>query len=548
MFERVVKIALLALSLCVLCINDSTSCAAPPLGGLALHRQPDGAEIRLRLQGNDILSWLETADEYVVVRREDKAYVYVRDVNGDQLIGSEHLVGVVDPDAKNISKRLRPQPDPKKVREHEDAIKGAATCKAIQFPQPRDSFGNLVIMARFSDHQSRTVPSRSDIHKIYSSVGGDVVVAPTGSVRDVYNESSYGICQPESIVVDWIDLPHSEFYYSEGMSGRGAKQRLEQGIRHTLSEIDASFDYSSLDTNSDGYVDCVSFLHSGYGAEVNGEDPTGAHVANRIWSRFAYLDPPWVSDSGMKVCRIAVNSSLHGKEGADPARVGVLSHEIGHVLRLPDMYDNFQNGNYSAGHGIGNWGIMGNCWGFDQSGHFPPHFSPYSKVYLGWVTPTEITVSGSFSITAVETTSQIYKISEGYQPGEYLLIENRQPIGFDQKIPASKDGHGGLAIWHIDEKQPGGFNYAGYPSQPEWPKFHYKYALLQSDGRYDLEQAANRGDGKDLYRGTFQSMINPSTIPTTAGYHDGVLGTASNVIENISASGQTMTFDAIVDE
>ena len=52
-------------------------------------------------------------------------------------------------------------------------------------------------------------------------------------------------------------------------------------------------------------------------------------------------------------------------------------------------------------------------------------------------------------------------ISEGYPNGEYLLIENWQPCGFETKM-----GQGGLAIFHIDYNAN---DVRGYPQQTGWP-------------------------------------------------------------------------------
>lgn len=44
---------------------------------------------------------------------------------------------------------------------------------------------NLVILMRFTNHTGRTLPTVVDFDKIFNAVGGDPVLAPSGSVRDL---------------------------------------------------------------------------------------------------------------------------------------------------------------------------------------------------------------------------------------------------------------------------------------------------------------------------------------------------------------------------
>ncbi len=52
----------------------------------------------------------------------------------------------------------------------------------------------------------------------FNKVGGDAVLAPTGSVADVYGENSYGKMRLRSTVVGWVDLPKTEQEYAAGNS------------------------------------------------------------------------------------------------------------------------------------------------------------------------------------------------------------------------------------------------------------------------------------------------------------------------------------------
>jgi hypothetical protein len=55
-------------------------------------------------------------------------------------------------------------------------------------------------------------------------------------------------------------------------------------------------------------------------------------------------------------------------------------------------------------------------------------------------------VHGILPPCSADTSDVVYRVSQGFPAGEYLLIENRQPVGFDAKMP-----RGGIAIYHVDE-------------------------------------------------------------------------------------------------
>ena len=200
---------------------------------------------------------------------------------------------------------------------------------------------------------------------------------------------------------------------------------------------------------------------------------------------------------------------------------------------MPDLYDTD-----GTGEGIGSFGLMANSWGFDFSQRYPPHLSPWSKVQLGWLTPTTITQPGSYSLPAVENEPEVYRIDQGFPSNEYLLIENRQPLGFDGAMP-----QGGLVIWHIDEQA--GLNTEGHPGQANWPANgnHYRVAVLQADGDYDLEKNKNRGDAGDVFHGNGVDQLLSTGNPSTIAYQSGIVSETGHEITDISNAGTTMSFN-----
>ena len=145
-----------------------------------------------------------------------------------------------------------------------------------------------------------------------------------------------------------------------------------------------------------------------------------------------------------------------------PFIVGVLAHEYGHAMGLPELYDRTNilvdrtdYPNHSAG--VGFWGVMGKgADGYvEQEGvpDGPTPLSAWSRIEVGWLDNRVETVSSDKTVTIPDINSstgnvvvQIPVPGSSTPPMEYFLLSNRQNTYYDTHAPAS-----GLLIWHIDE-------------------------------------------------------------------------------------------------
>jgi M6 family metalloprotease-like protein len=496
--------------------------------------QPDGTRIKLYLRGDETYHWLEDANHFTVLRDQDR-FVYARKKTDGTLAATDMLVGKSNPASAGLVARLRSDAAVVKQFRADRPTAVRRGGDPLRVP-PVGNVKNLVVMIRFANHTGRTLPSAADVDTLFNAVGGDPTLAPTGSVRDVYFENSYGTMTLQSTVVAWVDVPGTEAYYANGDSG---DQTLWEALTYALTQVDTLIDFSQFDEDSDGAIDAISFLHSGYGAEWGDYDIDGAYYTDRIWSHRWTIMPAWTSAEGVSVSDYHISPALWDVSGSAIGRIAVICHETGHFFGLPDLYDT-----QGDGQGVGSYALMSNSWGFDYSQLYPPHFCAWSKIFLGWVTPTIISAPGTYTAPQAATNPTVFRIDQGYPAGEYLLIENRQPYGFDGIIP-----QGGLAIWHVDENK-GTFDYndvngyAGYPGQLGWPENdrHYRVALLQADGTFEFERGWHRGQGDELYHAGGVSEITETTLPNTDAYQNGDVYQTHNAITNISASGSSMTF------
>jgi hypothetical protein len=222
--------------------------------------------------------------------------------------------------------------------------------------------------------------------------------------------------------------------------------------------------------------------------------------------------------------------------------------EFLHGFFLQDLSDSSGGGDNLEEHGQGNeqrhyfgqggtgyFDIMSSLESFGSGNtRLIGHLSPYSRRDAGWLDYVEITKDGVYPIQPSEISSLVYQIKIGFAEDEYILIENRQQVKWDEVMPAS-----GIVMYHVDETKPDN-SQVGYPGHENWPDSHYRVSIIQQDGLYEIEKGINNGDTND-YWGTEGMVLGPGpeTFPNTDSY---TLGSTGLKITIMSDSSMIMLF------
>ena len=364
----------------------------------------------------------------------------------------------------------------------------------------------IALLVDFSDNKGRR--RAKDFEKLLFDKGNP------NSMATFYRQLSYGALELTGEVIGYVRAPQSYSYYTAGESGTGSNYpNNTPGLLHdALTIFCRSDNLARFDADDDGFVDAIFLIHAGRGAEA---EPNPTKRKNMIWSHKWTLPQPFLHQ-GIKVFAYSTEP--------EDGRVGVFSHEFGHLLGLPDLYDTtFRS------HGIGDWCLMAaGSWG--GKGKRPTRMSCWCLSKLGWIKPKVVTRKKSIRLnTLEEKKTECYRLwRKGATGPEYFLLENRQAKGLDAALPGS-----GLAVWHIDERQSNNDN-----------PLAYLVALLQADGKKDLELLKNSGDGGDLFPGDKAvAAIDDNTTPSTRSNK----GSPSRVaLTNIAMSRGIVTLQAEV--
>ncbi len=539
--------------------------AVPAYPGGVEVKQPDGTTFRLHLRGDEFFSWHETAEGHAVVKDPaDGFWKFARPAANRAAFRAipEARVGSVDPVRYGVGRHALP--DTKVLRAHirerqrgvmgepvEMPVPGAApggtpTPQPVEPPPSRipvsgtKTIKNIVLLACFSDHWNAgadTVLSTqgrvnvSEYQNLFNEVNHTADGA-VGSVRDYYNEVSYGKLTVQSVISVWVKLPQNEAYY--GANSSGSDVNPQQMVLDAINAAaTAGFDFSQGDSDGDGWVDSLTVIHSGHGEEYSGNPSTC------IWSHKWNMTSV-VTKNGVKMFRYHTEPALRGWTTDAPAitRIGVVCHEMGHFFGLPDLYD-YSNTTL----GLGWWSIMaGGSWNGDY-GTRPAHFDAWSKCFLGFTNPVPIHSQAGLSLARVEDNAVVKLMRDGASNGEYFLVENRAKTGFDNDSAI----YPGILIYHVDSQSENN-------DLSTWA--HPVVKIEEADGDNSLGGKTAYSEAGDVWTSTsglsggFRDQTGNQSANAmmyqAAAYNrsDNSTYYSYNRLNNFSAAGSSMTCDA----
>ncbi len=331
---------------------------------------------------------------------------------------------------------------------YQDGRSASERGPAFEVTHRRPELRIAVLLGEWKDR--RHTFSRDDLERAFFSSGSYQGRSPTGqpvygSVRDFYQEMSYGKLSVTGTVFDWVELP-----------GEYAEYR------------DASFGSSIV---SDRLLAAVTHQHgAGALADVDGLVFVWAGNAVRRTSAL------WPMRLKLKSRPGTVAFKMGERHLGELAPIGVPCHELGHTFGVADKY-----GLGATPNPLGPWCLMGKGThgGEPSTRHRPFHLCAWCKMVIGWVDPVVIDPSSRQKLALrpiLFGARECYRILLKPDGSEYLLLENRRREGFFTDLPSP-----GLAVLRV-----------GPNDRPVYPQTRVQ--LLPAHGR----PPAGRGIVADL--------------------------------------------------
>jgi len=506
--------------------------------------QPDGKTFKAKLKGDEFYHWHEDEQGYTILKdTETKFWNYAKKHKYGHLEKSKYIVGKDFP--SGIKRGLKDEDKLERARVHREHVfsqnrssslsensdsvlqKAAAHSSASFSKNKTTNKKNLVILVAFSDKNFYFSPN--DIENLYNKENYTYDGAK-GSVVDYLKEISYNKCNIEFIVSTFVvTLDKSYKYYGENNSS-GSDKHAQEMVKEAIIKLDnMGFDFAQADGDNDGYVDILTVIHAGCGEEYTGAD------SYDIWSHQWSMDSVYNTWDNKKLKEYITVPERRGSESSSIGlvRIGVIVHELMHVFGIPDLYDTTYKSK-----GLGSFCLMANGLWNGSNGTSPAHPCAWVKYKLGFINPKTLSKGKNSIETSSKFDTAFYIIApESFNPREYFMIENRQPYGFDTKLPGNTYSERGLLIYHIDERKTNNND-----------RNHYLVALEEADATtsdwtdFDLAQNRNNGTSQDYFRDTTVTTFNDdNTIsPNSKSY----TGQKSGIkIFKVSASTDTMTFE-----
>jgi M6 family metalloprotease-like protein len=443
-------------------------------------------------------------------------------------------------------------------------------------PSTGNNIRALVLLVQFPEHDRNITPLPT---RDYFDTLCNTQIVPYLQ-KQSYGRYNIAACD----VQEWKITDYSQEFYSSSASNLVGSEFASEFFIPVLHQLDdlgrnmtaqdginrGIMDWTIYDTDYDGKLDAVIALHSGYGAEYrNIGNCNASNYIHRIHSQGHddssgdWYDEkvddyqPWANhDSSVALSGYAIASVYDFICTVKPATPGVITHEWIHVFGAPDLYGSISTNTSAAEdendsefgmmgeglkvRGLGSYDIMSNARGPLIDG-MPASLSVYTKYSIGWMSPVEILYDGIYTLAPshMDPTNAFMIRHPQFNFNEYILIEFRTPSEYDIDLFG-----GGLLMYHVDDSQ----RVQGGSTLPYGnSESHLKVAVIQADGKYDIELGVNNGDEGDFWKAGMK--LDPSGVnstkdalfyPSTDSYFNGPTGLSIYIMSISDTTGVNM--------
>jgi len=395
--------------------------------------------------------------------------------------------------------------------------------------------------------------------------------------KQFWEQSTGGVAILNATLWDSVfTLPRPMAYYGDDAM---FQERVVHMVRDAVLAADSTVDFRPYNS--------IVLFHAGRGQEADVLNDSQA----QLWSAFVTkrdFEEVLPDTTGSGAIGIRTNDETspgvfryiqeavelpesESQDGYVFGMTGVVCHEFGHQIGLPDLYDT--NGSEGGDtQGLGAWDIMSTgVW--NANGFVPAGPGAWSRSFIGAIAPQRIVSDGAASLSMLER--QVGALPLAIQipmtQSEYLLLENRRQdlndngkfdfddvdqdgffdfytdsyagAEFDYWLPGEGLGSG-ILIYHVDEaKITAGLSDNVVNSDAA----HKGVDLIEADGVEDLDgppTSLSSGSADDVFRAGWRDRLTPDTTPSTAAYGNAPTGIS---ITSISAADSVMTFDVAFD-
>ncbi|MDA3820424.1 MAG: M6 family metalloprotease domain-containing protein [Candidatus Delongbacteria bacterium] len=407
----------------------------PAYPGIINYTQPDGSIVDLFHFGDALVNWAQTRDGYTALKNQNGWACYAMKNHEGNMVCSDQPAHNPDHRSqsdviflRHIKKELRFSPEQVSRIKSQHPLSAK---KNHRMPGSLPTTGTQsipVVLVNYSDTSNVFSAAQMTQPFQQSNYGG------TGCIQEYFNEVSFGQLNLQFSFSNWLSLPQTHDYY-------GIDANYGQFAWDAINAADPSVDFSQYDNDGDGIVEAVSIIHQGSGEEAS-------YDTTDIWSHTWTLEEAGYSQAQRMFDGVEVNTyTVQAEDDAmgNLNQIGIMCHEIGHLLGAPDFYDT----DYTAPdyRGTGFWDIQGDgSWNGTPMGSQPAHPNVFTKIYYyNWMEADELNSPVTVNMLPTMQEQQAYYFTTTTS-NEYFLIENKMHNGFDAGLPGQ-----GLLIYHVDQ-------------------------------------------------------------------------------------------------